>query len=53
MNTNGKGLEDLPVDAEQAAQVKGGAYDSFRSVIDPSNKSIVDPNVKSFIDPNN
>ena len=52
MNANGKGLEDLPVDAEQAAQVKGGAYDSFKSIIDPNVKSVIDPNVKSVVDPN-
>ena len=50
---HGKRIEDLPVEAEQAAEVKGGRIDPYKSFVDPNTKSIVDPNNKSIIDPNN
>jgi hypothetical protein len=44
-------IQDLPVNAEQAAEVKGGIIVQ-KSLIDPNVKSFVDPNDKSVIDPN-
>ena len=47
-------IEDLSVDPEQAAEVKGGVIDpNYRSFVDPNVRSFIDPNVRSFIDPNN
>ena len=43
-----KDIEDLPVDAEQAAEVIGGQDFHFKSVIDPTNRAAIDPNVTSF-----
>jgi hypothetical protein len=44
-------MEDLPVEAEQAAEVKGG-LNFTRMVVDPNDKLVIDPNVKSLVDPN-
>jgi hypothetical protein len=62
MNTGSKRIEDLPVQAEQAAEVKGGVvpdapelsatYLSAGVVKAFNVKAVVDPNDKSVIDPN-
>ena len=45
MDKKNEQLEDLVVETEQAAEVKGG-------IVDPNNRNIIDPNVRSLVDPN-
>ena len=52
MDQSPKRIEDLPVEPQQAAEVKGGHDISIKGVIDPNVKSFVDPNFKSLVDPN-
>jgi len=54
MDEKTKHLEDLPVEARQADEVKGGIIDpNNRSFVDPNVRSVIDPNYRSFVDPNN
>ena len=54
MDKKNEHLEDLTVEAEQAAEVKGGIIDpNNRSFVDPNVRSVVDPNMRSIVDPNN
>ena len=49
MDKQNEQLEDLVVETERAAEVKGGQDLHFSgAVIDPSNRSFVDPSNKSL-----
>jgi hypothetical protein len=56
MSANGRGLENLPLDAARSVKVHGGAFDTFNGVLDwddrdfvaPTNKGLLDPNDKDF-----